>query len=288
MLSQILVNGLIAGAIYALVAVGFSLVYSTNRFAHFAQGTALTIGAYALYQFFTVLKIDFWVSCLLAILFTSLIGFGMERFVYQPLREKKASYSILLLASFALLILIEAIILLLFGADVKTIPLFPIEKGIELLGFIITPLQVIIIFITVLLFVLLAFFLTKTKTGQSLRAVADNPALAEIHGISTKRVFSLTMVLSSALGAVAGILVGLEQNLEPTMGTSLIIKGFAGAIIGGLTSVPGAIVGSFLLGIIENVGIWFLPSGYKDAIAFTLLFLFLIFKPQGLFGVKGE
>ena len=119
-----------------------------------------------------------------------------------------------------------------------------------------------------------------------MRAVADNKEMAEVVGISSERIYSLAFVVGSAIAGVAGILVGLEQNLEPMMGTNLMIKGFTGAIIGGIGSVPGAILGSFLLGFAENFGIWFLPSGYKDAIAFVILFIFLLFKPQGILGIR--
>ena len=118
-----------------------------------------------------------------------------------------------------------------------------------------------------------------------MRAVADNKELASIVGINPKKIAIYSFLIGSALAGIAGILIGLEQNMDPTMGTELMIKGFTGAIIGGIGSVAGAIPGSYLLGIAENFGIWYLPSGYKDAIAFVLLFIFLLFKPEGLFGV---
>ena len=119
-----------------------------------------------------------------------------------------------------------------------------------------------------------------------MRAVADNPELASIVGIHSRRISDLSFIIGSGLAGVAGILIGLEQNLEPTMGTMLIIKGFTGAVIGGVTSVPASIIGSYLLGFVENFGIWYLPSGYKDAIAFILLFIFLLAKPTGIFGIN--
>jgi branched-chain amino acid transport system permease protein len=128
----------------------------------------------------------------------------------------------------------------------------------------------------------------KTKIGKAMRAVADNKDVAEIVGISSEKIYAYSFIVGSAIAGIAGILVGLEQNLEPTMGTNLMIKGFTGAIIGGIGSVPGAILGSFLLGLVENFGIWFLPSGYKDAIAFVILFIFLLFRHQGILGLKKQ
>ena len=128
----------------------------------------------------------------------------------------------------------------------------------------------------------------KTKIGKAMRAIADNRDVAEIIGISSEKIYSWSFVIGSAIAGVAAILISLEQNITPTMGTNLMIKGFAGAIIGGVGSVSGAILGSFLLGLVENFGIWFLPSGYKDAIAFILLFAFLLFRPQGILGIKNN
>jgi len=126
----------------------------------------------------------------------------------------------------------------------------------------------------------------KTRIGKAMRAVADNKDMAEVIGISSEKIYSAVFMVGSAVAGIVAILVGLEQNLEPTMGTNLMIKGFTAAIIGGIGSVPGAILGSYLLGFAENFGIWFLPSGYKDAIAFIILFIFLLFRHQGILGIK--
>ena len=128
----------------------------------------------------------------------------------------------------------------------------------------------------------------KTRIGKAMRAVSDNRNVAEIVGISSERFYSWSFVVGSFIAGIAGILIGLEQNLEPMMGTGLIIKGFTAAIIGGIGNVYGAILGALILGLAENFGIWYLPSGYKDAIAFVILFIFLLFRPKGLFGIKKE
>ncbi|MBA3046965.1 branched-chain amino acid ABC transporter permease [Patescibacteria group bacterium] len=286
MFLQLFINGLIAGAIYALVAAGFALIYSTCKFVHFAHGSAVAASSYALYFLFSQLGLNFWIAIVFTIIFAGLFGWLINRIVYQELRKRKASNVILLIASVALLILIESLILLLFGADVKTIGFIKISKGMEFLNAIITPLQIVIIISSLILLALLFVFMKKTRLGKAMRAVAGNKEAAEISGISVKKIYSRAFMIGSAIAGAAGVLIGLEQNLEPMMGTSLIIKGFTGAIIGGASSVPGAILGSFLLGQAENFGIWFLPSGYKDAIAFVILFIFLIFRPNGILGVK--
>lgn len=286
MFSQLLINGFIAGAIYALVASGFALIYSTCKFVHFAHGSTVAVASYILYSLFSQLGLNFWLAIILTVIFAGVFGWLINKIIYQNLRKRKVSNVILLIASVGLLILIESLILLIFGADVKTIGFIKIAKGLEFLGAIITPLQIVIIAVSVILLVTLFFFMKKTRLGKAMRAVADNKEVAEIVGISAEKIYSWSFVIGSAIAGVAGILVGLEQNLEPMMGTNLMIKGFTGAVIGGVTSMPGAVLGSFLLGLAENFGIWFLPSGYKDAIAFVLLFIFLLSRPQGIMGIK--
>jgi len=283
---QLLINGLIAGAIYALVASGFSLIYSTNKFVHFAHGATIALSAYVLYFLFSILELNFGFAVVLSIAFASLLGYGMNLLVYKQLRKRKASSVILLIASIGLLILLESLILVLFGADVKTIGFIKVSKGIEFLGAIITPLQIFIVVSSFILLGLLFYFMKKTKIGKAMRAVSDNKDVAEIVGISSEKIYSWSFIIGSAIAGIAAILIGLEQNLEPVIGTNLMIKGFAAAIIGGICSVHGAVLGAFFLGIVENFGIWYLPSGYRDAIAFVLLFIFLLFRPQGILGIK--
>lgn len=285
MFLQLLINGLIAGAIYALVASGFSLIYSICKFVHFAHGAVIAVAAYILYALFSLLGMNFWLAVILTIILISIFGSVMN-LIYKQLRKRKASNVILLIASFALLILIESLILLFFGADVKTIGFIKIAKGVEILGAIITPLQIFIVISSFILFALLFFLMKRTKIGKAMRAVSDNKDVAEIVGISSERIYMWTFIIGSAIAGIGGILIALEQNLEPMMGTNLIIKGFTAAIIGGIGNVPGAILGAFLLGFAENFGIWFLPSGYKDAIAFGILFIFLLFRPQGILGIR--
>ena len=285
-LNQIFINGLIAGAIYALVASGFSLIYSTCKFVHFAHGAVISLTAYFLFFLFSILGLNFWLSIIFALIFSVLVGWLMNKIVYEKFRKRKTSSTILLIASFALLILLESLILMLFGADIKTIGYIKISKGLEFLGAIITQLQIIIVGASIFLLIFLWIFMKKTKIGKAMRAVSDNKDVAEIVGISSEKIYSWVFAIGSFIAGVSGILVGLEQNLEPMMGGNLMIKGFTAAIIGGIDSVPGAILGSFLLGFAENFGIWFLPSGYKDAIAFIILFIFLLFRPQGILSIK--
>jgi len=283
--AQLTVNGLIAGSIYALVACGFSLIFATTKFIHFAHGIAVVAGAYLLYWLFSMIGLPFYIACILTIFLSGLFGVLMNRAVYDQLQKKKASNVVLLIASLGLLIFFENFVQLVFGANVKTIGYIKAAKGIEVLGALITPLQMVIIAVSIVIMVILYWLMRKTKLGRNMRAVCDNKELASVVGINSRRMADYAFFIGSLLAGIAGILIGLEQNLEPTMGTRLIIKGFTGAIIGGVTSVPASILGSYFLGLVENFGIWYLPSGYKDAIAFVLLFIFLLFKPSGMFGI---
>ena len=259
--AQLLVNGIIAGSIYALVASGFSLIYSTNRFVHFAHGAVVVVAAYIMYSLFSLLNLSFFLAFLLTVILSGVLGYIQFQFVYLPLKNKKSSATILLMASVALMLLFENVVLLLFGSDVKLINTFEVGKGLEFFGIIITKIQILIIAVTLILLVGLRFLLKKTKLGKSFRAVADNPSLADIMGINAKKLQSLSFVIGSAIAGVASVLIAIEQNIEPFMGSRLMIKGFTAAIIGGVTSVEGAVLGSLLLGLVENFGIWCLLSG---------------------------
>jgi branched-chain amino acid transport system permease protein len=285
---QLLINGTIAGGIYALVASGFALIYSTNKFIHFAHGGVITLSAYFLFWLSSVLGLNFYMAIFLTILFSAFLGYLLNRFFFRSFRAKNASASILLVSGIALFILMESIALLFFGADVKTIDFVKTNVGIEISGAIITPLQLVIVVVSIILFFGLYLLMKKTKIGKAMRSVADNKDVAEIMGISTEKIYSWSFVIGSSIAGMAAILISLEQNIEPTMGVNLIVKGFTGAIIGGVASVPGAILGAILLGLIENFGIWFFPSGYKDVITFILLFTFLLFRPEGILEVKSN
>lgn len=282
--AQLLANSLIIGSVYALVASGFSLIYSANRFMHFAHGTSVAVSGYIFYTLLILVETPFVLAAALTVALAALLGVGMHRLLYKPLKEKNSSSVVLLLASIALLILFENLLLAVYGASVKSIPAFA-RTATTLAGASITWLQLTILAVTATLLLTLYLYMNKTRIGRDIRAVADNEELAKIMGVDAQKIKTLTFALGSALAGIAGILIGLEQNLTPNMGTDLMIKGFAGAVIGGITSVPASIAGSYVVGLAENFGIWWLPSGLKDAITFTLLLLFLIFKPNGLFGV---
>ncbi len=287
-LAQLIANGIISGSIYALVASGFSLIYSVNKFMHFAHGAVLVVAAYMIFLFANILRLNFVLSSVIAITITALLGVTINFFIYKPMRRRKASSAILLIASIALFIFFNSLMLALFGPDVKVLSLVEKNAVYDWFGARITLIQFVIIITAAILLFALWLLMKKTRLGKAMRAVSDNKEVAQTVGINPEKIYAYSFLAGSVLAAIGGILIALEQNIYPQMGTSLIIKGFTGAVIGGIGSVHGSVLGSLILGLAENLGIWYLPSGYKDAIAFVLLFIFLLFKPKGLFGVKGR
>ena len=280
---QLLINSLVIGSIYALIASGFSLIYKSNKFFHFAHGAVVAFCGYIFYFLFSLLNFNLILSVLFSLIFSGLLGAFFFYEIFSPLRKKNSSKLVLLLISVALMIILQNIILLLFGANTKLIRLTS-QKIFVFLGATITPVEICIIGIAVLLFFILSYVMKKTKFGRNIRAISGSEELSEVVGINPDKTLAGAFILSSLIAGIAGILIGIEQNLNSTMGTMLSIKGFIGAVIGGIASVPGAIIGSYILGFIENFGTWYLSSGYKDLISFIILFLFLLLKPEGLFG----
>ncbi|RMD66905.1 branched-chain amino acid ABC transporter permease [Candidatus Pacearchaeota archaeon] len=283
---QYVLNGIITGSIYALVAAGFALIYSTNKFMHFAHGAVVVLAGYFFYSLFSSAHLSIFLALPLTLVFGSLVGLAVYKLAYQPMQKKRASNVVLLILSIALLILIENAIQAIYGADVQQLSVGSARSSLEFAGARITLLQLAIIASSVVFFIFLWLGMNKTSLGRKMRAVADSRELADIAGIDSRKVIAWSFVVGSFLAAFAGTLIGMEQNLTPTMGTNLMVKAFAGAVVGGVASVPGAIAGSYLVGLAENLGIVFLPSSYKDAIAFALLFIFLLAKPEGLFGIE--
>lgn len=277
-LIQLTINFLILGAIYSLVALGFSLIYSVNKFFHFAHGAIITFSAYVFYFCFSTLQINFWVSIFASIILSMILGIGMDFLVYKKLREKHANKTILLLSSISLLILVGSFILLFFGAETKVINSFGMSRGMNLFGAIITPLQIVIILASIFLFCSLFLFMNKTKTGKAMRAVADNKFLVSILGICPERMYRLSLMIGSLMAGIVGILFGLDQNITPFFGEKLVLKGLVATIVGGYGNLRGAFIGAFFIAFIETLVVWFLPFSYKDVTTFTILLLFLVFK----------
>jgi branched-chain amino acid transport system permease protein len=282
-LPQLIANGLIAGSIYALMAAGFSLMYALQRFMNIAHGASYVAGAFAAYATAAIGGQSLLLAFPVGIAVAMLVSLGTNLLVFEPLQRQKEKTYALLMASFGVFLLVEAFVLILFGANVKTFGL-PIRQGIAVAGAIVTPVQLVILATAPVVFAGLWIVLYRSKVGTALRATADHETIAKTMGVNVRAMRVVTALLGGALGGLAGILVGLEQNIEHTMGLTAVLKGLTAAVIGGIGNVPAAILGGYLLGLAENLGIWYLPSGYKDAIAFVLLIAFLLVRPHGFFG----
>ena len=290
---QIFINGLIAGSLYAMIALGLSLSYGILKFVNFAHAEMATLGAY-IFLMLEILGIQIpLLSAVMTIIIVGFLGIILQKLTFKPIR--KAASHTPMLASIGVAIALQQIVNLFGGSQIRTLN----RDFMESYTFwndriFITNLQIIII--TCSIFFMLALFaiLKYTRTGKAIRAVADNSEAAAIAGINPEKIISIIFFMASALGAVAGILIGYQQNLSPYMGTALIVKAFTAVIIGGIGNIPGAIIGGYLLGILENLAIgmtingFSVPASYKDAVTFVLLILVLLLRPSGLFGSGSE
>jgi branched-chain amino acid transport system permease protein len=286
MFGQIILNGLIAGGIYSLMAVGFQLVYGNTRFFHFAHAAVYAFGAYFAFFFFIQSGLDRFSAFALACLLAGMLGIGMELGVYRPMRRAKATDLTLLIASLGLYTVLQNVISLLWGDQTQTMRTGDVKEGIEVLGARITEVQILIIIVSVVLITVISQMMTRMKWGKALRAVANDSELARLSGISTDRYILVAFGVGSFLAAVAAILISFDTDMTPTMGFNALVKGVIAVIIGGMSSLPGAAVGGLLLGMAENLGVWWLPTKWQDSIAFGVLILFLLFRPYGILGKK--
>lgn len=282
---QIITNSLITGGLYALIAFGFSLIYNTLKFVPFFYGALALWSGYFLYLFVN-LKIPFAVSVILSIISLIFLAVLLNSWLLKSFRNKKASSVIMLILGLALGVLFENMILAIFGPNVKSINL-PFENKIfNLFGATFTIIQFLIMVISIPFLFFLFYILQKTRYGLIIRSLVSEPLMAEILGVNKEDIFRKVFISTGFIAAIVGILYGIEYNLEPTAGTSLMIKAFTAAIIGGLDFLPAAIFGGYLLGFVENFAVLFLPATFKEGVTFVVLFLFLLLRPKGIFGRK--
>ncbi len=283
---QLTANGIIAGSIYAMFAVGLTMVYGVFRFINFAHGELIAWGAYLPLLFMAPpFSLPLAVAAVPALAVTVALGLAQDRFVYAPLRSRDRIT--LLIASIGLSYLLRNGIRLIWGSDLTTYGL-GLARGYRLPGGIsITPTQIAIMITAVVSLTFLYVLLTRTLLGKRLRAAADNLELAEIMGIDMGRVSRTVWALAALFSGIGGILLAMDTNLEPLMGLTNLIKAFAAVLLGGAGNVWGALLGGLFIGVAENLGVAFFSPGYKDFISFGLIIAILLFRPQGIFGIVG-
>jgi branched-chain amino acid transport system permease protein len=286
---QQLVNGISLGSIYALIALGYTMVYGVLRLINFAHGDVYMVGAYVGYYLSRKLKgaepslFGALVVMLGAMVACAILGVIIERFAYRPVR--RAARLTLLITAIGVSLFIENGAQLVFGPDPKFFPSLAPRADFLVGGVRLTSEQLTVIALLFLLMLLLRFFILKTRTGKAMRAVSFNLDAAKLMGISTDRIIAITFGLGSALAAAAGVLIGMQiPKIDPLMGINYGLKAFVAAVLGGIGNVPGAVLGGLLIGTSEVMVVGYLSSTYRDAIAFGILILVLLLRPQGILG----
>ena len=281
MFFQQLVNGLTLGSAYAVIAIGYTLVFGVLNIVNMAHGGIFMIGAYIGLLLVTEAGMNIFPALAGAMIGGAVLGYGLELLALRPLRK--------LISTIGVSTFLESVALMVWGPQTRS---FPSAFGNELMDmgvFKISGIQIISLGTAVVLMVLLTIMLNRTKVGKAIRATSENAETAGLLGINTGRIITLTVMLASALGAAAGVLIGLSFNaIEPTMGTSMGLKGLAVLIMGGLGNVEGAMAGGFILGIAEVFSVAYGTSSYRDAVAFGLIILILFIRPEGLFAKAGK
>lgn len=276
-----IINGLSTGSMYALVAIGYTMVYGIAKMINFAHGDIIMAGAY-----FALLSMSY-IGPIPAILFsivaTAALGVLTEKVAYKPLRGK-GSLEVLITA-IGVSYLLENVFLLIFGSAARTFPQIMPKGTINLGGISIKYITLITLIVTAVCTAILLFFINKTKLGKAMRAVSEDQGAAQLMGINVDTTVSLTFAIGSGLGAIAGVIYGCAYSLiTPYIGLMLGIKAFIAAVLGGIGSVPGAMVGGLMLGVAESLTIAYISSDFSDAVVFGILIIVLLVKPAGLFG----
>ncbi|RSK27357.1 branched-chain amino acid ABC transporter permease [Bacillus sp. HMF5848] len=277
---QQLLNGLTIGSVYSLVALGLTLVFGILHIPNFAHGAFYMIGAYATLLIMTNLGVHYWLAVILSILIVGLLGVLSERLIFHRLGN--ADPLRIMVAAIGILLFFESLAHLIWGADYQRMTT-PYGSPVSFFGITVTAQRILIIVAAVILMVLLHVFLKRTLTGRAIMAMAQNREGAFLVGINANFVAMLTFFIAGGLAAAAASLASPINLVYPTMGNLVIMKAFVIIIIGGMGSIPGAIVGGYLLGLSESLGATYISNDYKDLIAFILLVIILTAKPTGLF-----
>uniref|UniRef100_A0A7C3MK61 Branched-chain amino acid ABC transporter permease n=1 Tax=Dictyoglomus thermophilum TaxID=14 RepID=A0A7C3MK61_DICTH len=280
---QQIINGISLGSIYALIALGYTMVYGILRLINFAHGDIFMVGAFIGYFALGSWNLPFALGLVVAMIGASVIGMLIERFAYRPLRI--APRISLLITAIGVSFLLENLMVLIVGASPRSFPQSIPVDIYNIGGLILTNRQIIILLISILLMILLQFIVMRTKIGKAMRAVSQDKEMALMLGINIDSVISFTFALGSALAAAGGVLVGLYFNkIEPYMGVMPGLKAFVAAVLGGIGIIPGAMLGGFILGIAEVLVSAFISSTVRDAVAFIILIIILLVRPSGLLG----
>ena len=285
MFLQQLVNGITIGSTYALVAIGYSLVFGVLQLINFANGSLYMLGGYLTLVMYLTLGGNIITAIILSLVMTGFVGFLVDFVGLRKLRADNAPRMAGLISTLGISTVIDNVIQIWFGTETKAFPNFLDFGHFNIGNAVISWTQIIILISSFMLMCVFSLVVYKTKAGKSMRAVAQNVNAAKLMGIDVKLVISATFIVSAVLACIAGSLVGsYYQTIDTTMGFSVGMKTFAAAVLGGVGSLPGAMLGGLIVGVVETIGASSISSGYRDAIAFLILILVLLIKPSGILG----
>lgn len=281
---QQMINGLSLGSIYALIALGYTMVYGIIKLINFAHGDVYMLGAFVAFYATTFFHLNFFIALVVAMVLCGVLGVVIERIAYKPLRH--ATRITALITAMGVSYVLEYTTQYFAGSEVKTFPTDLLDNTAFSFGGVrITMMQIYIFVITIVLMIILTYIVSKTKMGRAMRAVSVDEDAAKLMGINVDTTISFTFFLGSCLAGVAGVLVGVYYNsINPLMGMTPGLKAFIAAVFGGIGNIPGAMIGGLFIGIAETLVTAYGSSLYKDAIVYVILILVLILKPDGLLG----
>lgn len=282
--AQLLANGLQTGALYALVAAGFSLIFGMTRIFHAAHGATFTIAGFIFYECFVVLGWAWPLAALASAAAAGLFGVLLDRWVYAVIQRHEGSFFTVFVASFGAAIVVQNVISIVFGRGMVTVST-PLSKSLEIIpGLFIAPIAGAVLVSAIVSFALLQWLLTRTNLGIALRALGENPALIEVYGLTPRRLSQYVFLIGSVLVVPAAILTAATSGLNPSMGNHVMLISIAATIVGGVGSLKGAAVAGLLLGLAENLCLAFIDPQWSEAVTFVILFLFILFRPGGVYG----
>jgi branched-subunit amino acid ABC-type transport system permease component len=281
---QLLINGLQLGAIYALTAVGFALIFGSTKIFHVAHGAAFTLAGYLFWWSINTQKWHWSVGLVIATVVVVAFGLLMEKFIYRPIQRHEGAFFTVFIAAFGTQIIVQNGVGTVFGRGFETVTV-ELSKAVELApGLFVAPIAWVSIAVAVACFALLNLFLARTLVGTGLRALADNPDLVRVFGLSPTRLAQVAFALGSALAVPGAALTAMTQGINPNIGAHIMLISLAATIVGGIGSLKGAAYGGLLLGLAESLAVWKLDPQWSEAVTFVILFVFIIFRPSGFLG----
>ena len=285
---QLLVDGLQLGALYALMAVGFAIIFGSTRVFHYAHGTTYVIVGYVFFYLAERLALPWWLAAAIASAAAVVFGVALDRFVYRPIQRDEGSFFTVFVASFGIGVVAENLIIIFFGASFVSIST-PLTRVSDIGGgIVVSYLGMFSVLAAVLLFTFLNWFLAKTDVGVALRALSENPELVRGFGLNPRKLSQYAFAIGSLLVAPAALVATCVTGLTPSAGHRVVLISIAASIIGGIGSLRGAGFGGLILGLAESLAVWKLSTGWSEAVSFIILLAFILARPSGLFGTRAR